>query len=207
MSEDKKNPFAPGEAQASRLADLCNEAGMLAKIPRSGYAFLGSGGESVAEHSYRAAIIGHILGRMAGADANKVAMLCLYHDLHEARTGDFNYVNHRYNACRARDALTDALTGTGLENEVLGWWDEFEAVDTREAQLAKDADHLELICSLAEELRKGNQQARDWLDSALPRLRTSEGKLLADRILRSAPDDWWREGVARDWWINHGDSR
>lgn len=207
MSDDRKKNLGQEALQAARLADLCNETGMLAKIPRSGYAFLGSGGESVAEHSHRTTVIGHILGRMAGANAEKVAMLCLYHDLHEARTGDFNYVNHRYNTCRARDALADALSGTGLQKEVLAFWDEFEAADTQEAKLAKDADQLDLICSLAEELHKGNQQARDWLDSALPRLRTNEGKALANAILRSTPDHWWREGVRPGWWINHGEER
>lgn len=205
MSDEKKMQGRSGTIQTARLADLCNEAGMLAKIPRSGYAFLGSGGESVAEHSWRATVIGHLLGRMAGVDAGKVAMLCLYHDLHESRTGDFNYVNHRYNTCRPRDALQDALDGTGLQNEIMALWEEFEAAETTEAKLAKDADQLELICGLAEELGKGNQQARDWLDSALPRLRTEEGRLLASAILRASPDGWWRRGVDSAWWVNHGE--
>ena len=83
--------------QLGRLADFCNEVGMLRHTPRNGYAFLGSGRENVAEHSYRVSVLGYALARLAGADPARVAFLCLFHDLHEARTGDFNYVNHRYN--------------------------------------------------------------------------------------------------------------
>lgn len=190
-----------------RLADLCNEAGMLRFTPRSGYAFLGSGKENVAEHSFRTAVIGHILGRMAGVDGAKTALLCLYHDLHEARTGDFNYVNHRYNTCRARDAIADATAGTGLEAELLAQWQELEDCQTKEAMLARDADQLDLLCNLAQELFKGNLQAKDWIDSALARLRSDEGRKLAESILRAAPDRWWRYGINPDWWIHREDNR
>lgn len=202
---DKKNKVTPMDL--SRLADLCNEAGMLRHTPRSGYAFLGSGRENVAEHSYRVCVIGHILARMAGADAARVVFLCLFHDLHEARTGDFNYVNHRYNSSRSRQALTDAVNGTGLEEEILHGWDELEAAKSSEAALAHDADQLDLICNLNVELHKGNAFAREWLDSALKRLRTREGQALAEAILRTDPNRWWYGQVEKDWWIHHCDPK
>ena len=98
----REAPLSLTPETLERLADFCNEAGMLRHTPRSGYAFLGSGRESVAEHSYRTTVLGYMLARMAGLDPSRVVMLCLFHDLHEARTGDFNYVNHRYDTCRAR---------------------------------------------------------------------------------------------------------
>ena len=115
---------SPDDAQLMRMADFFNEAGMLRHTPRSGYAFLGSGAENVAEHSFRTAVMGYALARMAGADAARTTLLCLFHDLHEARTGDFNYVNHRYNTCRAKEALDDAVCGTGLEEDMDGFWTE-----------------------------------------------------------------------------------
>lgn len=188
-----------------RLADLCNEAGMLRHTPRSGYAFLGSGKENVAEHSWRVSVIGHMLARMAGADAGRVVLLCLFHDLHEARTGDFNYVNHRYNTSRARDALVDAVSGSGLEEEILGGWDELDAGQSPEAALAADADQIDLICNLNLELHRGNDFAREWLDTALKRLRTAQGQALAEAVLRTNPHRWWYEQVDKDWWIHHRD--
>ena len=187
-----------------RLADFCNEAGMLRHTPRSGYAFLGSGRESVAEHSYRTTVLGYMLARMAGADPSRVVMLCLFHDLHEARTGDFNYVNHRYDTCRARAALEDATEGTGLGDAILGAWDELEDARTEAALLAHDADQLDLICNLQTELTRGNEFAREWLDSALKRLRTPVGRELASAILRTDPNRWWYGRVDKDWWVRHG---
>jgi len=195
----------PATQHLARLADFCNEAGMLRHIPRSGYAFLGSGQENVAEHSWRTSVLGHILARMAGADAARVVFLCLFHDLHEARTGDFNYVNHRYNNCRAREALNDATRGTGLEAEILEGWDELADAQSPEAALAHDADQLDLICNLNVELHRGNTFAREWLDSALKRLRTPQGRELAEAVLRTDPNRWWYGQVEKDWWIHHRD--
>lgn len=192
------------EYRLKRLADFFYEAGMLKNIPRSGFPFLGSGGENVAEHSFRVTIIGFALARMAGIDPEKVCMLCLFHDLHEARTGDFNYVNHRYNTCHARAAIEDATQGTGLEKDILGFWDELEENKSLATMLAHDADQLDLICNLQKELKQGNEFAREWLDSALPRLKTEQGIALAETILRTDPNRWWYGQVDKSWWIDHG---
>ena len=169
--------------------------------PRSGYAFLGTGSESVAEHSYRMSVIGLVLARLAGADAGRVLELCLFHDLHEARTGDFNYVNHRYDTCRAREALADAVEGTGLEDELLSVHDEFEARETLEARLARDADQLDLICNLKAELDRGNAFAAQWLESAVQRLRTPWAKELAEEALAADHNRWWYGRVDKQWWV------
>lgn len=176
---------------------------MLRHTPRSGYAFLGSGKENVAEHSYRVSVLGYALARLAGADPARVTFLCLFHDLHEARTGDFNYVNHRYNQCRAREALEDATQGTGLAEDILGFWDELADGRSLEAELAHDADQLDLICNLHVELSKGNAFAEEWLDSALKRLRTPLARELAEAVLRTDPNRWWYGQVDKGWWVYH----
>jgi putative hydrolase of HD superfamily len=191
MADDKK---------LKRIADFLYEAGMLRRTPRTGYQFLGTGSENVAEHSFRTSVIGYTLARMAGADAQKTAMLCLFHDLHEARTADFNYVNRMYNDSRRTDALKDCLAGTGLEEDVLGFWHELETTSSHEAQLAQDADQLDLILNLAEELDLGNQRAGQWIELALERLRTPEGQALGKKIVATNPTDWWMERPDRSWW-------
>lgn len=188
----------------SRLADLFNEAGMLKNIPRSGFPFLGSGKENVAEHSFRVTFIGYALARLAGVEPATVCFLCLFHDLHEARTGDFNYVNHRYDSCNVIAALEDATQGTGLQEEILSYWNELETRESLAAKLAHDADQLDLICNLQTELCRGNEFARDWLDSALKRLVTSWGQDLAEQILKTSPQRWWYDQMEKDWWIHHG---
>lgn len=189
-------------ARLERLADFFNEVGMLRHTPRTGYAFLGSGKENVAEHSYRVSVMGYVLARMCGLDPARVTFLCLFHDLHEARTGDFNYVNHRYDQCQARRALEDCVDGTGLEADVLTLWDELAAGASPESVLAHDADQLDLICNLKAELDKGNAFAAQWLESAVKRLRSPEARELAEVVLRTDHNRWWYGRVEKDWWVH-----
>ena len=203
-----KNPETPAAGsfdmtdrdRLTRLADFLFEVGMLRKTPRTGYQFLGSGAENVAEHSFRTAVIGFVLAEMRGADPLRTMALCLFHDLHEARTGDFNYVNKLYNTCDCKRALTDALTGTGLREKILDTWEELEQSQSPEAILAHDADQLDLIVNLKEELDLGNRYAAKWLDCSLERLRTDEARSLARTVMETDHTDWWFQGPDRLWW-------
>lgn len=188
----------------TRLADFLFEAGMLRRTPRTGYQFLGSGAENVAEHSFRAALVGYVLASMAGADAEHTAMLCLIHDFHEARTGDFNYVNSIYNTSKQRLAMQHALKGTGLTEVLLPLWDEQEREETPEALLAKDADQIDLILNLVEERNLGNPYAAKWLEAALARVASEPGKALAERIVAGDHTDWWFKGPDKTWWVKKG---
>jgi len=195
------------DQKLKRLTDFLHEAGMLRRTPRTGYQFLGSGAENVAEHSFRTAVIGFALARLAGANAERTALMCLFHDLHEARTADFNYVNRMYNTSRRTDALKDCLAGTGLEEEILGFWSELEETESLEARLAQDADQIDLILNLAEELDTGNLRAKRWIELALKRLRTPEGQALADKAATTPPTDWWMEKPEESWWTRKNGSK
>ena len=184
----------------TRLADLVFEAGMLRKTPRTGYQFLGSGSENVAEHSFRTALIGFTLALNAGADPYRTMAMCLFHDLHEARTGDFNYVNKLYNAADSRRALGDALAGTGLTDVVMPLHDELEAAGSLEARLAQDADQIDLIANLKEELDLGNRYASAWIEAAMARLRTEPGRRLARTLAETDHAEWWFNGPDKQWW-------
>jgi len=187
-------------SRLTRLADFLFECGMLRKTPRSGYQFLGTGQENVAEHSFRTAVIGFVLAQMAGADTSRTAMLCLFHDLHEARTGDFNYVNRIYNSSMRTQALADALSGTGLGPAVMPLWDELEKTATPEAKLAHDADQLDLMLNLKEQSDLGNKYADKWLAAAKERLHTPEGQELGRTIMETDHTDWWFLGPEQSWW-------
>ncbi|WP_028573756.1 HD domain-containing protein [Desulfonatronovibrio hydrogenovorans] len=184
-----------------RLAHFLHEVGMLKRTPRSGYQFLGTGQENVAEHSFRTAVIGYVLAGLAGADQARTVFMCLFHDLHESRVGDMNYVNRMYNSTDDRQALSDALQGTGLEKEVLGLFDDLEEVESLEAALAQDADQLDLILNLKEQQDLGNKYASKWLECAKERLRTSQGRDLGDKILEADHTDWWFNGPDKSWWV------
>ena len=185
-----------------RMADFLFEVGMLNKTPRTGYQFLGSGKESVAEHILRTLFVGYTLCKMDNTlDENRVLKMCLFHDLPEARTGDMNYVNKKYVDVDEEKAVRELTEGISFGNEIKEAIDEFNKKETRESQIAMDADQLALILQLKEYGDLGNKYAEEWINYALKRLNTTTAKELAAKILSTDFSHWWFKEKS-DWWIN-----
>jgi putative hydrolase of HD superfamily len=185
-----------------RIVEFLFEIGMLKRSPRTGYQFLGTGGESVADHSFRTAVIGYVLASMEpDADRSKVILMCLFHDFPEARTGDHNYVNKKYVTVDEEKAIRDQVKGLKFGHDIIDLSHEFNVSDTFEAKLSKDADQLDLILELKEQLDLGNLQAKEWLSFAVKRLLTESGRKVAQEILVSERDSWWFDRKT-DWWVN-----
>ncbi len=79
--------------------------------------------------------------------------------------------------------------------------DEYESRQTIESKIVKDADNLEWIMSLKEQVDIGNERANEWLGSAVARLKTQEGKDLAKVILKTRSDRWWFGDPKDGWWV------
>lgn len=187
----------------NNVVDFLFEVGILAKTPRSGFHFLGSGEQSVAEHLNRTAYAGYALAHLAGdADVGKVVQMCLFHDLAEARVSDLNYVHQKYTERHEERAISDLAATLPFGKDIAALLDEYEKRESREAQLAKDADQIELILSLKEQIDIGNARARAWLPSAIKRLKTEEAKKLADVIVTTDSDRWWIGDPEDDWWVH-----
>ncbi len=185
------------------IADFLFEVGMLKRTPRSGFQFLGTGHETVAEHGLRCAVIGYVLARMSeGLATDKVVLMCLFHDLVEARTGDLNYVNKKYVEANEAAALQDMTSGLPFGDEIRGLVEEFNARATAEAEVAHDADQLEMILQLKELGDLGNRYCKDWISAAMKRLRTDDGRRLARSILNTDFSSWWFKEKDDEWWVN-----
>jgi putative hydrolase of HD superfamily len=184
------------------LINFLFEVGMLKKTPRTGYQFLGTGKESVAEHAFRMTIIGYLLSLQdPKADAMKTTLMCLFHDLHEARTGDLNYVNKRYVQIDEDKAVQDLAQGLPFKDEILSLTREFTEAKSVEACISKDADQLDLILSLKEQQDLGNAYAREWLHYAVQRLQTGSARKMAQEILETDSTEWWFKKKT-EWWVN-----
>jgi putative hydrolase of HD superfamily len=187
------------------MKDIINflfEVGMLKKTPRTGYQFLGSGNESVAEHSFRTAVIGYILAQLdPEADSRKTMLMCLFHDLHEARTGDHNYVNKRYVNVDEEGAVKDLAGKTPFADEIILLTNEFNAGESLEARISRDADQIDLIMELKVQNDLGNRYADDWLHYVLQRIVTENAKIMAQEILTTDSTDWWFDKKT-DFWVN-----
>ena len=186
------------------IANFLFEAGMLKRTPRSGFQFLGSGAESVAEHVFRTCYISYALGRLvAGADVDRLLKMCLFHDLPEARTGDLNYVNKKYVTADEARAVDDLAATLPFGDEIRELVMEFHEGKTETARLARDADQLEMILALKEYKDLGNTYAEEWLAFSLRRLQTDAARELARTILETDSSLWWFSDKG-DWWVNGG---
>ena len=105
-------------------------------------------------------------------DPSKVVMMCLFHDIAEARSLDHNYTAQAYVQIDEEKILHDQTVdlpgGDMLKNLV----HEYEKRESRESQLAKDADYLELCLLLKEQFDIGNPEAKTRLDIYQNRIRT-----------------------------------
>lgn len=187
------------------IADFLFEVGMLKRTPRSGFQFLGTGAETVAEHSLRCAIIGYVLARMSDdLSMERVVLMCLFHDLVEARTGDLNYVNKKYVTADEESAVRDMTMCLPFGDEIRTLTEEFNRRETAEALAAYDADQIEMILQLKELGDLGNRYSGDWISAAVKRLRTEDGKRLARSILNTDFAAWWFKEKEDQWWVNAG---
>lgn len=184
------------------IANFLFEVGMLNKTPRTGYQFLGSGKESVAEHILRTLFVGYTLCKMDDSlDETHVLKMCLFHDLPEARTGDMNYVNKKYVDVNEEKAVRELTEDIFFGSDIKAAINEFNKKETKEALIAIDADQIALILQLKEYGDLGNKYAEEWINFALQRLNTKGAKELADKIIKTDFSNWWFKEKS-DWWVN-----
>lgn len=189
------------------IANFLFEVGMLKRTPRSGLQFLGSGSESVAEHAFRVTCIAYVLARLEpDADEARLIKLCLLHDVHEARTGDLNYMNKKYLTADEDQAVEHMTRDLPFGDDIREAVREFNAGETKEALLANDADQLDLILLLKEQQDLGNKYAAEWIDFAQKRLKTQTGQKIAEQVLKTDWTHWWFEDKS-DWWVSGGNPR
>lgn len=185
------------------VADFLYEVGILSKTPRSFTYFLGSGEQSVAEHINRAMYVGYVLATLDGkADVGKVMQMCLFHDLAEARTSDLNYIHQKYVMSDEESAIADLVKTVSFGNDLLSILTEYKERKSKEALIAKDADVIEFILSLREQVDTGNTRAETWIPSAVKRLKTKVAQELIKMIVKTPSDDWWFSNKEDRWWVS-----
>jgi putative hydrolase of HD superfamily len=186
--------------QLASLARYLYEAGYLKRTPRTGWNIAGvAAPESVADHSFRVALIAMVLAHMEGGDPGQAAMLGLLHDMPETRIGDVPYLGRAYVRTAdpvevTRDQTAGAPAGLGVL--LVGLVAEFEGRGTLEARCAKDADKVECLLQAREYEAAGNRQMQAWVDSSIAGLCTDAGRRLGALCLQVGPDEWWRQVVA-----------
>lgn len=185
------------------IVNLLNEFSILSRLPRSGFSFLGTGSQSVAEHSFSVLSIGFVLARYCQEPVNELRLLqlCLLHDLPESRIGDHNYVQKKYLSTNLEKVYKDIEAASPFGEFIVDAIKEFEEEKTLEAKLARDADHLELLLVLKKEIDTGNPQAKKWFSIGEKRLLTKAAQNLAQEIADTPFDEWWIGNKEDSHWV------
>jgi putative hydrolase of HD superfamily len=175
------------------------ELGQLRQERRRGWLRIFEDPESVAEHSHRAACLGYILAHLEGyADPHEVATMILFHDIHEARMGDPDLVKkHAVTPPVVKTAEDNAIRGQvapldQVGQKILEMWKAVDTQSTPAGIIAKDAEKLEMAFTAREVMIRGNADAKYWLETLTPLLKTSSAKTLLSIVTTADPCEWWK---------------
>lgn len=136
-------------SEANDLIAFFRQAGRLKSIAREGWVRVGvKDPESVADHSYRLAVMAMILGRKFGLNAEKLVKMALVHDLGETGAGDitpYDGTSKGEKRERERKAARDLFLLLGDSgSEFYALWEEYESAISEEAWFLKQLDKLEM---------------------------------------------------------------
>lgn len=185
-----------GSGGAGLLAFL-RTAGQLKRVKRSGWLRSGvapADCESVADHSWRIAVMALVLGDAElGVDGPRALRMALLHDVQEALVGDImppqhSGVSEQDKHQLERDAIAKLRAMLGRDNERLGdelvsLWSEYEAGQTPTARLVKDLDKAEMLLQADAYERSGAPSLQDFYDSAMPRIVSPTVRSLVQAVL------------------------
>ncbi|WP_139488098.1 HD domain-containing protein [Brevibacillus dissolubilis] len=133
-----------------QLITFMKELGRLKDTTRTAWTKEGRQ-ESVAEHSWRLAMLAFVLeDHFPDLDFHKVMQMCLIHDLGEAYEGDISATikvnlegqleKEEADVRKLSESLPDRT-----RNKLLDLWWEYNKVETKEAKLVKAIDKIETI--------------------------------------------------------------
>ncbi|MFI3174413.1 MAG: HD domain-containing protein [Bacillota bacterium] len=105
--------------------------------------------ESVAEHSWRVALMAVLLeDDMKDLDTHKILKMTVLHDLGEALTGDIpSFLKTEDDAKKEDDALYGVLDkmSSPTKEKLIALFDEMHALETKEAKVYKALDKMEAV--------------------------------------------------------------
>jgi putative hydrolase of HD superfamily len=144
--------------------------------------------ETVAEHSFRLAILAMIFAPKIGVDQLKAIKMALIHDIGEAEIGDI--VTQHGQApveklsekiTKEREAIQTIFSLLDTQ-EYLIMFNEFEENKTPEAKLVKQLDKLEMGIQAYEYEKQQNKNLEPFFESVRPTIKDVELLNLLDEI-------------------------
>lgn len=183
--------FELAKPDISNLVDFFGVSGKLKTTPRSGWVEVGiDAPESVADHTFRTAILCMIHSDLEGLDTLKMLQMALIHDLPEAFTGDLK-PSERTNSAKEREEEAMKrllrLLPEKQRDKYAEIWREYEEGETAESKAVKGLDKFEMALQAREyNSAKLDKQSLDgFLKSAEKAATSKTTKELLSHILDS----------------------
>ena len=189
--KDKKN-----NNSTKSLLNFIAEAGMLKQVSRSGWTVLGiKDPESVAEHSFRCAVLGYLLASLEKASSYRVLLMTLFGDMQEARITDLHKMAQKYINIKKPEnkVFVQQIKNLPepLKKELETMRREYNEQKTKESIISRDADILECLIQAKEYQEYGFKQASNFMKKAPFFLKTKSAKRLWFKAKTTKSTLWW----------------
>ena len=171
------------------ITSLVYEAAVVKRLKRTGWQILGDNEEGVGEHTFMTCVIAYFLAKQLHANIETVLVMSVFHDFHEARTGDLDKLAKFYMTRDQDRANRDIFKG--IDDELLATLETYEKKQTLEAKIVYEANVIAFLVELKLLIEKGNTHAREWMDANITRLRIPEAVALAKDLATTSSQDWW----------------
>ncbi|MFH1408778.1 MAG: HD domain-containing protein [Nanoarchaeota archaeon] len=177
------------------MIDFIFELGQLKRVKRSGWWLAHvDNPESVADHSFRAAMIAYLLAMEEGVNPEKAAVICLLQDIPETRLNDLHKIGHRYIDFRRAEAKVfkeqmDTLPKP-IADRLTPLFSGYHQDGSKEGIVARDADLLECAVQAKEYIEHGHPECQEWIDNTEKLLHTSTAKKILKELRNTASNQW-----------------
>ncbi len=144
--------------------DFIVASGRLKRVARTGWAVRALPNESVADHSYRTAVLASVISTLVDVqvDRSKLLDMALIHDLGEAYIGDWDHEATSLVGRGTKKTLEDTVATklfrglpTKTSERFLTLWREYVSGETVESKIVHFADKLEAAIQALEYRRAG----------------------------------------------------
>lgn len=172
------------------LGEFIRAAAGLKELKRAGWIekLSMTDGESVADHSFGAAITAMVLSDAMGLDSERAVKMALLHDIAESEIGDItpDSMPHDKKEKLESEAFLRiaSMLPEGMRAEYVSVWDEFCAGKTPEARIVAQADKIDMALQAVTYERAGRASragASVFVDAASMSIKDeAAGTLLSD---------------------------
>jgi len=177
------------------LTNIVFEAAVVKRLRRTGWQILGGHEEGVGEHSFMTAVIAYFVAKQKSVNIETVLTMAIFHDFHEARTGEVDKIHTYYITRDQARANWDIFES--LDTDLLHTLQQYEEKQSLEARICYEANIVAFLVEAKLLMERGHTHAEEWFDANTKRLRMEEMQQLAHTIKTTSSQAWWA-GIRKD---------